>query len=290
MMEAEKQFKKEWKNELESNIYLNTEMKSELVEKVVSHKFKEKKQSNLVYPLVFSIFVFGIAFFLLVTIQDNTLGISSSSNTSFSTEYNFKELLVSERFYWTLGAILIEGTSVFLLFAVIKKTLRWQTNTFISKINSLLATWPRNFVIQSIIFILIGGRIAFISLNIIKILVVFFVMLLNCLLLLWFVRKLNRSACPHCGKSFTRKDVFKMTWAPYRLTCIRCEENIYLSADSRKNSVLFIWVPLISHYLLALSGIPIQIIVFSFIVVGLFFNFYIVNFTNRFSNEDEPLW
>ncbi|RHW38512.1 hypothetical protein D1B33_06435 [Lysinibacillus yapensis] len=196
-------------------------------------------------------------------------------------------------FYWMFGLVLLEMITILLLFAVVKKTKRWNGNTFFKKVNSLVLAKSSSFAMlylfcTGIALLLTVTRVK--SLIGIQSLIAFFTILINCLLLLWFVRNLQRVVCPHCQQSFTRKQIFKMTWTPYRLKCIHCQRAIFLSEASRKRASLYVLVPLLSFYGLGFLGIPFPIIAFSFVVVAIFFNVYINLFTTSFSKEDEPLW
>ena len=289
-MKQGKYFKEEWKSELESNIYLSAKSKQALMEKAATSHVKEKTHRKWSYPVVLSSFVLGAVFFLFITFQNQPNSMTATSNHLFTSDLKLTDLFLSEKFYWMLGVFLIEIIAGILFFEVIQKTKRWQSRALVSKISALLASWPRKLAFQCFCSILIGGALFFASLYTVKTLAVLFVLLLNCLLLLWLVRNLEKATCPHCGQPFTRKDLFKITWAPYRLKCIHCQGNIYLSKDSRKNMIHYTWAPFVSHYVLGFLGIPIPYLAFSFILVGVFFNFYIMNFTYGFSKEDEPLW
>ncbi|PYF03507.1 hypothetical protein [Ureibacillus chungkukjangi] len=289
-MKTQKDFKGSWKSELESSINLSPKMKEDLLDKVSSQRDVSEAKRNWIYPTVLTSFVLGAAFFLLLMIQYNPLDLTMSSPEEINNDINIFELLSSEKFYWIVGAIILEIIVVLLFFAVMKKTRRWE-KTFVARVLAkLLPTRQNSILIQSFLCVVIGMGIVFSSLASIKYLTVFFVFLLNYLVLLWSIRDLNRSSCPHCGHLFSRKDLYKITWAPYRLKCIHCEENIFQTKASRNKAIIFVWMPFVSHYALGFLGIPFPVIGFSFILVGLFFNFYINNFTTRYSKEDEPMW
>ncbi|QCR32861.1 hypothetical protein [Lysinibacillus sp. SGAir0095] len=289
-MKMERLFKEAWKSEIDSGIYLSKDMKTELIEKVISQEGERTTRGKWIYPMVLTSFVVGVAFLLLISIQNVPFGLMVTSNQQINNEFGLRELIFTEKNYWMLGAIILEIVTVLLFFRVIKNTKRWEAVLLTRIMTKYLTTLPRNLIIQGLICIVIGMGIFYSSLTIIKYLTVFFVMMLNCLVSLWIIRGLDRASCPHCRHQFSRKELFKMTWAPYSLKCIQCNENIYQSQHSKKKSIVFIWLPLVSHYGLGFLGIPFQIMIFSFILVGLFFNFYIINFTTSFSKKDEPLW
>jgi len=211
-METEKSFKEKWKSELDSSLFLSEKVKEKLIEKVTSHQVEEKTGAKWIYPMVLYAFVFGAVFFLYITVQNNPIAYIITSNKPISTNFKLSDLFLTEKYYWMFVAILLEAMTVLLFFEVIKKTKRWQTNEFIIRITGLLTSWPSNLAIQAFCSILIGGAIVFASLSTIKILTVCFVLLVNCLILLWFVRNLYKATCPHCEQCFTRKELFKMTY------------------------------------------------------------------------------
>lgn len=293
-MKVEEHFKEAWKKELNSGIYMSAKKKKELIKKVTSQQEEHTMSGKWMYPIVLTTFTLGVVFFLLISMQSNPYNLSESSAQPTNTILEIRKLFYTEKFYWVTGTILLETITVLLFFEVIKKTKRWQLNQKISNLNTLLSNKPRNIIIQGFFCIILGAVIVYIS-NILslitfQILISLMIVVFNCLLMLWSIRKLDKSKCPHCGHHFSRKERFKMTWAPYRLKCIQCEGDIYLSNTSKNKSYLFISIPFICHYGLGFLGIPFPIIIFSFLLVGLFFNFYIMNFTTRYSKKDEPLW
>ncbi|MDN4493298.1 TIGR04104 family putative zinc finger protein [Ureibacillus aquaedulcis] len=290
-MKIEKPFKEAWKKELDF-IYMKPEMKEELIKKVISQGGLSSS-GKWTYPTVMATFALGIVFFLVITIQGNPQYLTGSPTQATNTFLLIERLFYTEKFYWVAGTILLETITVLLFFEVIKKTKRWQSKQKIRYFNKLLATKRRNLLIPGFCCIFFGAVIAYIasivSLNTIQILASFIMVLFNCLLMLWFIRKLNKSTCPHCGYTFSRKELFKNTWSTYRVKCNRCEEEVYYSYSSSKN-YLYMFIPIITHYGLGFLGIPFAIAVFSYLLVGLFFNFYIMNFTTIYSEKDEPLW
>lgn len=291
-MTTEKQFKEKWKTELESTIQLSKQAKEDMLDKMTVQSQSAPKR-NIAYPFILLAFIAGALFLSFLQADILQLLPNETANTSESSNSVYDKFILGENFYWLIGLIVLEMMTVFLLFAVLKKTKRWEHNAFIIKIRQFLFSKTRSFALQmllcigiAVLLIWMAGR----SLLAIQSLIAFFALLLNCLVLLWFVRDLERVSCPHCHQQFTRKEISKMTWAPYRLKCFHCRKNLYLSKTSRNKSSLYVFVPMISLYGLGFVGIPIPIIVFCFILVALFFNFYITFFTNRFSEEDEPLW
>lgn len=276
-----------WKKELDGNIHLSTETKEEIVRKIINENIEQTSKRNWGYPIVLTTFFAGLAFFFIL-FKENHVNFTNATVQSENYLSNIF-LHLDATFYWFIGLIILECLALLLTITVLLKTERWQGKKGIHFIRGfskkLIIRW---FVGGSLLLGIGSFTIVSQSLEAIKFLIVLFVLLNNCLLLLWSIRHKHLPNCPHCGHQISKKGRFKNSLGSFRTQCYHCGEQIFQSKKSR--NILPFFVPFLSFYSLGMLGIPFQLIGFPFTLVAIFHIFYISNFTISFTKEDEPLW
>lgn len=282
-------FKSEWKKELDQ-LTLTKNKKEQIIKKIHLHNQKEKMQISWKYPFVLTTFIALMVTFILINVNNDT----TSYKTASGEQLEIFLMPSIEVLLWGLGFFVLVNIAMVLISMTIIQTARWNEIYFVQWFKIMVGAKSKSIVLHSCISIIFLFLTLFLVGNerllVLKSGVIFFLMITNCFIYLWSIRKYRRSCCPHCQHPFTRKELMKLTWSNYKLQCFHCGEKIYHSAKSSKAFSWVVIVPFLTHFPLFFLGFPYAVISFSFLVTVTFYNLYITNYTTIYSKEDEPLW
>lgn len=286
---AMNRFKSEWKNELDQ-LTLTKSKKEQIINRIQLHNHHEKMQISWKYPFVLTTFIALMFTFVLINVSSDNTSYKTASGEQFES-FSMPNI---EILLWGLGFFILVSISIILTSTTVIQTARWNEVYFVQWFKKMVGTKSKWIVLHSCIsfifllltLFLVGNEL----LLVLKTGIIIFLLVTNCFIYLWSIRKYRRSCCPHCQHPFTRKELMKLTWSNYKLQCFNCGEKIYLSAKSSKAFSWVVIVPFLTHFPLFFLGFPYAVISFSFLVTVTFYSLYITNYTTIYSKEDEPLW
>ena len=280
-----KDFKEQWKKELNTQLILTKEEKSQMIHQIKTGRNKNRQKRNWTYKTVLVGFTVIALFLMMITINDRSFTVKTTSTGSS----NLTDLDISLNFSWFLLIYFLTLLAMTVFIITMLKTARWNNKKWIGKYAE------RKNIFLLIIFYLLLAIPIFIVVNRLQIIylqlwLVLLVTVLNCLYFLWCIRDCEQATCPHCGCKFSNSKTISMSWKSIRTKCENCKERIYHSTSSKKKNAAIFPVPFVTYFLLSFFQFPYVFILMSFLLNGLFFNLYISKFTMSFSKEDEPLW
>lgn len=126
--------------------------------------------------------------------------------------------------------------------------------------------------------------------EVLKIWLVAFVAINYCLWSWWMIRDEVRATCPHCGHTFTRREMLKKTFWGYKAKCSQCGEYLYVTKKARKKLDFISWFFPGTFLMLSNLGTMIWLTIGGMVVSWIFIMFVIMPYTMKFSTENEPLW
>ncbi|MBD8033681.1 hypothetical protein H9632_11445 [Solibacillus sp. Sa1YVA6] len=108
---------------------------------------------------------------------------------------------------------------------------------------------------------------------------------------LYDARDREQSHCPHCETPFTRKQIFRKTYMPYREKCDSCQKIIYLEGNATQSTMRYALIPLAPIWLQNFLSLHFAyVLLFSALFVVSLTYFYtplMVQFTDRDTTMDD---
>ena len=276
----------------------------ELENMKLSNKAKARMRERIVRPKTSSMYKFVLPTFALLTLlfiwisTSQQLPIQTNQADSGQTAIVDHTLLFKNIIWWMFTGFLLYVA--FLLQAMLLPiyTKRYHHLPKVQRYITFMEKVRTNVGYMFLLIIAVvllatfifGTPLLFVSSALIyQVYCVTFITLNSMAALCWTIRTKVRPACPHCGETFEKKHMRKFMWAAFNMTCVHCEQKIYLTKAARRKSGYIMLFN--GFFILAPSfGIPLLIILLQVALFYIFLLQYYYHYVYEFTTEDEPLW
>ena len=267
-------------------IRLTKAQKQQMVANAKRPSKKEKSYIPVILPafLILSIFFVSISF----APDSWTLQPTTASTGSESPFQNISLAVV----LWSVASSMELIMIYYIAKACIANTKRWQTNERVQEWNAFLSKPIQPKIAVFITLLLLwAGTIYFASLWYSQLIFVILSVVLVTLWVLYDAREREQSHCPHCKTPFTRKQIFRKTYMPYREKCDSCQKIIYLEGNATQSTMRYALIPLAPIWLQNFLSLHFTYVLLcsALIVVSLtyFYTPLMVQFTDRDTTMDD---
>jgi CXXC-20-CXXC protein len=212
------------------------QLSDEQKDKIYAQARNPKKQFAII-PFIIPVFIAIALLFIILQTMPPTMSSVTSAQSILKTELPL-------RYYILTTVTSIQVIVAYVLFKRnLKTTTRWQKNAFLQELH---AAMTKPTIVITVIVVLIGAMwLGLLSIGnrwYVEILFVSWMYIILLLILLYGVRKMERTTCPHCGVKLTRRQILVKSAMQYRERCNTCKRLIYLTKASKQQMIaIFFW-------------------------------------------------
>lgn len=124
-----KDFKEQWKKELNTQLILTKEEKSQMIHQIKTGRNKNRQKRNWTYKTVLVGFTVIALFLMMITINDRSFTVKTTSTGSS----NLTDLDISLNFSWFLLIYFLTLLAMTVFIITMLKTARWNNKKWIGK-------------------------------------------------------------------------------------------------------------------------------------------------------------
>lgn len=201
----------------------------------------QRKQSKKAFrwiPIVVPAFAVLTLFMLVLGTMPSGVG----TVTGAQQLVQFESLPIRQIILTAVSTVLMVVVYVFMRMTI-GETKRWRHIAFVQELYAVMLKLPLVISVMAVVAAAMWyGAFYFNSKWYVEGLYMFWIYWFIAFVFLRAVRDFEFATCPHCGKRFTRRQVFVKLAFQYRERCNECKHLVYVSKRSKMNVMfMFLW-------------------------------------------------